>query len=148
MFVNNNKNINSLEVLFRTEQRRRLGVVKNTISRLIELYDKENEGLETNYKLENGHKPELVDCCPFTKNNFYDRLAIIQNDDRYLCKSDISKYDGTDIEIFNEKKNYYTWQLKLEELLFTHVSVEINIAGVISVVAFAPQIGIIFSFGF
>ena len=65
------KNINSLEVLFRTEQRRRLGVVKNTISRLIELYDKENEGLETNYKLENGHKPELVDCCPFTKNNFY-----------------------------------------------------------------------------
>ena len=69
--IYDNKNINSLEVLFRTEQRRRLGVVKNTISRLIELYDKENEGLETNYKLENGHKPELVDCCPFTKNNFY-----------------------------------------------------------------------------
>lgn len=117
--IYDNKNINSLEVLFRTEQRRRLGVVKNTICRLIELYDRENEPFETNYKLENAHKPELVDCCSFTKNNFYDRLAIIQNDDRYLCKSDISKYDGTDIEIFNEKKNYYTWQLKLEQLLFT-----------------------------
>lgn len=120
----NNKN--KLEILFRTANRKRLGVIKNTIVKTIDIKNTDKNSLrlvdeEKRIKLfgENDHKPRLLSCVAYTKSQFYERLDYLnQNDNRYYIKSDITKYEGKDIELFENRNNYHPWQLKLENLLF------------------------------
>lgn len=120
----NNKN--KLEILFRTANRKRLGVIKNTIVKTIDIKNTDKNSLrlvdeEKRIKLfgENDNKPKLLSCVAYTKSQFYERLDYLnQNDNRYYIKSDISKYEGKDIELFENRNNYHPWQLKLENLLF------------------------------
>ena len=120
----NNKN--KLEILFRTANRKRLGVIKNTIVKTIDIKNTDRNSLrlldeEKRIKLfgENDSKPILLSCVAYTKSQFYERLDYLnQNDNKYYIKSDISKYEGKDIELFENRNNYHPWQLKLENLLF------------------------------
>ena len=120
----NNKN--KLEILFRTANRKRLGVIKNTIVKTIDIKNTDrnslrlvDEGKRIKLFGENDSKPKLLSCVAYTKSQFYERLDYLnQNDNRYYIKSDISKYEGKDIELFENRNNYHPWQLKLENLLF------------------------------
>jgi len=120
----NNKN--KLEILFRTANRKRLGVIKNTIVKTIDIKNTDrnslrlvDEGKRIKLFGENDSKPKLLSCVAYTKSQFYERLDYVnQNDNRYYIKSDISKYEGKDIELFENRNNYHPWQLKLENLLF------------------------------
>jgi len=119
-------NINRLELLFRTSTRKRLGVVKNTIIKTIDLKDTDKSSLALKDEIErikwsgeNDHKPILTSCIACTKSQFYEKLDYCtRNSNKYNIQSDISKYEGKDIELFNNKNNYHDWQLKLESLLF------------------------------
>ena len=123
--ITDENNQNKLEILFETLNRKRLGVIKNTIIKTIDvkitdayyppLFSKERV---LSLKAENDAKPILKECMAYTKFQFYERINNTTNTNRYDVVTDAIKYEGNDIELFNDRKNYHPWQLKLERLLF------------------------------
>jgi hypothetical protein len=116
---------NSIEVLFKVKTRKRIGVITNTIKKIIKpKLDSEIELLnnydeELIYHKNKLNHPYLESCNAFSKKIFDDRLQIVMNDyTKYFVKSESKLYDGKDIAVFNDKSKHYSWQKTIADLIF------------------------------
>ena len=90
--------------MFKTGNRKRLGSVKNALEKLLE---KEVNGVEA------------IECLNFRKDEFERRLLHYKKDNEFSVReSDKFVYKGSDLDIFKSKKNFFSWQLELENMLF------------------------------
>lgn len=114
----------SIEILFKTQNRKRLGVIKNSFLRTVKLfntkeydsYDSSNQRLK--YNLARGNLPTLQTIAPILKNDFYQTIEQYRSDRDVFLKTDISKYKGSDIAIFEDYDNFHSWQKEVYNYLF------------------------------
>jgi len=101
------KNLNDkseISYLFKTNNRKRLGSVRNALEKML--------GKEVN-AIEN------IDCHNYKKQDFEKKLVFYKKDsDLSVKESTGNEYKGSDIEVFKDRKNYFSWQSMLEDMLF------------------------------
>ena len=104
ILVKHLKNKGEISYMFKTTSRKRLGSIKNAVEKLLKNQVK---------------AVEKTDCYTYRKDQF-DRalLRYKKNNEIRLEESDKFVYQGTDLDIFKNKKNFFSWQLELENMLF------------------------------
>lgn len=123
--IYNLNEINSIEILFKTKIRKRVGVIKNSIRKIVkpiietELQSFEDYNEKLTYLKDKLNNPYLETCIGCKKSMFDDRFTLVlTNTNKYTVKSESKLYDGKDIAVFNNKEKYYSWQKTLTNLIF------------------------------
>jgi len=120
----------SIEILFKTQERKRLGVVRNLFLKNVKLfntqeYESYSGTQQLKYNLSKSNFPSLETVMPVYRNDFYNIIEQYKNDKNVYLKTDISKYTGSDIIIFDDYDNFYSWQKQVYSYLF---DIENNLA--------------------
>jgi hypothetical protein len=101
------KNMNDrceLSFMFKTNNRKRLGSVRNALEKIL---NKEVKGVES------------VVCFNFRKAEFEKRLLYYKKNEILNVKENNKiAYKGSDLDIFKNKNNFFSWQIELENMLF------------------------------
>jgi len=95
---------NEVLYLFSTDKRKRIGSLRN-------IMDKKISTLLIKDKLE-------YTCKSFVKKEFYSLIEKFQRQPGVEVLSEDHSYTGSDMEIFKDRSNWYTWQKNLHQLLF------------------------------
>lgn len=104
VLVRNLNNKSEISFMFKTNNRKRLGSVSSILEKLVE---KEIKGVEK------------IECLNFRKDQFEKRLLCYKKDEQLSVReSDKFVYKGSGVEVFKNKKNFFSWQSDLENMLF------------------------------
>ena len=119
--IRESNQLRGLKILFKTKDRRRLSFLRNIIKKHLPL----REELETNY----GPKvsESLYQIKTFisvgtteglSQKQFVEKLYQYKSNQSLFIKGEGTKYEGNDLEILNDKKNWRKWQKKLYDLIY------------------------------
>ena len=98
------ENGNELLYFFSTDKRKRVGSLRN-------LLNKKLSSLAIKDELESK-------CKSFVKSEFYNAIEKLRRKEGVQIHSEDQSYKGSDINVFKDRKNWYTWQENLHDMLF------------------------------
>ena len=103
IIVKNSKDRSEINYLFETGSRKRIGLLRNSLTK----------------KAGNVYGVEDIDCKSYIKREFKEQIQKYLEDKELIVKRESSaEYKGKDLRIFNDKKNWYSWQKDLYNKLF------------------------------
>jgi hypothetical protein len=115
--------------LVRTNSRKRLSLLRNSLKKFIHSYNQEDynslksENDKLKYSYETLKVPEVEKVLATTKKDFFKQVNQFQKSENYNVKSDTTistKYNGEDLKVLMDRKNWYSWQTSLYNLLYDH----------------------------
>lgn len=111
-------------LMFRTKNRKRLSVLRNSIRKTNLFLDDEIELTSTDllfdYQNQKRYGPIAQTQQALTKVEYKNLINALkkQKDIKFFKDKEAETYKGKDIEMLNEKRNWYEWQLKLYDMIF------------------------------
>lgn len=129
VFIYTTPEKNRIGFLFKTSQRKRISLLRNAIKKSINpiitneigyLQDFNNKSIE--FKTSILNKPILELCTALTKSKYINEIEKYKTDPIYKIYNNEITYNGNDIKILNDRKNWYPWQIKFYEMKFNKVN--------------------------
>lgn len=113
--------------LVRTNNRKRLSLLRNSLKKFIHSYSQEDfnslksESDKLRYSYETLRVPEVEKVLATTKKDFFKQVNQFKKSENYNVKSDTTisnKYNGEDLKVLMDRANWYSWQTSLYDLLY------------------------------
>ena len=126
--IYNKKDLREVTYIFKTSRRQRIALLRNTIKKHIKPYsDDVFESLNTEeerWGYVHSHRkiPQVAEVRALTKINFNDEIKKFKNNTNlYRLKGENkqSTYNGKDIQRFGNRDNWFTWQKKFYDMVYT-----------------------------
>jgi len=126
-FIFNKKDPTKVICLLKTNKRKRLALLRNTIKKHIKTYSEEEFNLlktdsdRFNYRYQASLVPKTKSVEALTKVKFNENIKKYKISESYSVKGEDleKKYKGKDLLRFKNRDNWFTWQKKLYSTIFT-----------------------------
>ena len=109
-----------ITVLFRTEERKRMSLLRNTLIRYIKPYIESERYRDQNYEMLCREK--IIECEPISIGKFNEYINKASESRNMLIRTDSkssgSNYSHSDIKLLNNKENWFPWQKQLYDMLY------------------------------
>lgn len=117
--VYNENTFKRIVFLVKTENRKRISFIRNSVNKFLPNINSLTIKDKAKYIYQTRNKPLLEDVIALTKIQFIQEFENYKQREDITVKGELDHYKGKDLEIFKDRKNWYPWQKKLYDLLYT-----------------------------